>query len=93
MLEKRVAAIGKLCFGLAGLFAGDPKGAVSVAEVAAGVIDRARAAGKEPEAVFARAMAEHRRVWAVEYAGTRARSSRSRRCSRTRSQSCSTPGR
>ena len=37
--------------------------------MAAGVIDRARAAGKEPEAVFARAMAEHRRVWAVEYAG------------------------
>ena len=42
---------------------------MSVAEVAAGVIDRARAAGKEPEAVFARAMAEHRRFWAVEYAG------------------------
>jgi tetratricopeptide (TPR) repeat protein len=69
MLEKRVAAIGKLSFGLAGLFAGDPKGAASVAEVAAGVIDRARATGKEPEAVFARTMAEHRRVWAGEYAG------------------------
>ena len=69
MLEKRVAAIGKLCFGLAGIFAGDAKGAMSVAEAAAGAMDRARAAGKEPEAVIVRGMDGHRRAWAVAYAG------------------------
>jgi hypothetical protein len=92
MLEKRVAAIGKLCFGLAGMLAGDAKSAMSVAEVAAGAIDRASGAGKQPEAVMARMLDGHRRTWGAEYAGrpTGLRSRRSRRCSPTRSTSCST---
>jgi hypothetical protein len=70
MLEKRVAAIGKLCFGLAGMLAGDAKSAMSVAEVAAGAIDRASGAGKQPEAVMARMLDGHRRTWGAEYAGS-----------------------
>ena len=69
MLEKRVAAIGKLCFGLAGMLAGDATGAMSVAEAAAGAVDRARAAGQQPEAVIIRVLDGHRRTWGAEYAG------------------------
>ena len=68
VLENIVSQFGKLCLGLAGIWAGDAGNAAAVAEVAAGVYDRARAAGKEPEAVFACVLAEHRAAWAAEYA-------------------------
>lgn len=68
MVEKIVNRIGKLCFGLAGIWAGEATGAVAVAEVAAGVFDRARAAGKDPERIFGRVIEKHRRAWAAEFA-------------------------
>ena len=87
MLEKRVAAIGKLCFGLAGMLAGDATGAMSVAEAAAGVVDRAtRGRAASRRRCSPGCWTGIARTWGAEYAGpaTGRRSKRSRRSSPTR---------
>ena len=69
MVEKTVSQIGKVIFGLAGLAASPGSCAFALVEVGAELWDASEAAGRQPEAHFARLVAKQRQALGHEFAG------------------------